>query len=325
MPEHRRLRLLGGVLQLPQRCMVLFDALVVLAPTLEVLEGGACPRDEGLVVQTRARRDRERQQHPGDRRVDARLVHGQPERDAEHAIDHRAPHAEAVGREEPSEHDRRRSKRGQRQVGRVEQRDDADREQVIGDRERREEDAQAERAPGSRRAPGRPGRTRCRSPSGCPIRACPRHCPRCPGRCIAGRIAPPMAAAIGSVARRTDASSPTRTSRLISRPTTRKKTAMRPSLIQWSRVSETERSPRSTRQLRRPQRLVGCRTRPSSPIPARRWPRPGAGSRPTTLLRRTPGRGPGHGRSARRRRLSRWGDGFGQPSPGRPDAGRHHR
>ena len=39
---------------------------------------------------------------------------------------------------------------------------------------------------------------------------------------------------MGSVARRTEASSPTRTSRLISRPTTRKKMAMRPSLIQWS-------------------------------------------------------------------------------------------
>ena len=62
--------------------------------------GGACPRDEGVVVEAGARRDRERQQHPGDRGMDTRLVHGQPERDAEHAVDHRAPRAEAVGGDE---------------------------------------------------------------------------------------------------------------------------------------------------------------------------------------------------------------------------------
>ncbi len=51
---------------------------------------------------------------------------------------------------------------------------------------------------------------------------------------IAGRTAPPTAAVIGRAARRTDASSPTRTSRLISRPTTRKKIAISPSLIHTS-------------------------------------------------------------------------------------------
>ena len=44
---------------------------------------------------------------------------------------------------------------------------------------------------------------------------------------------PPSAAKIGSAACRTEASSPTRISRLISSPTTKKNTAIRPSLIQW--------------------------------------------------------------------------------------------
>src|SRR5262249_35772544 len=48
----------------------------------------------------------------------------------------------------------------------------------------------------------------------------------------AGKAIPPTAAAMGSIACRREASSPTRNSRFISRPTSRKKTAIRPSSIQ---------------------------------------------------------------------------------------------
>ena len=61
----------------------------------------------------------------------------------------------------------------------------------------------------------------------------------------AGSTAPPIAAAMGRVARRSVASSPTRISRLISRPTTRKNTAIRPSLTQWRSDSDRCRPPRS--------------------------------------------------------------------------------
>ena len=42
---------------------------------------------------------------------------------------------------------------------------------------------------------------------------------------------------------RDEESSPASTSRLVSGPTTRKKAAMSPSLIQWVRSLETEKSP----------------------------------------------------------------------------------
>ena len=45
---------------------------------------------------------------------------------------------------------------------------------------------------------------------------------------------PPTAATIGTAARRNVASSPASSSRLISRPTTKKKRAMSASLTQWS-------------------------------------------------------------------------------------------
>ena len=51
----------------------------------------------------------------------------------------------------------------------------------------------------------------------------------------AGTSAPPNAATTGRVARRTESSSPTSTSRLISRPMTRKNTAIRASLIHHCR------------------------------------------------------------------------------------------
>jgi len=50
----------------------------------------------------------------------------------------------------------------------------------------------------------------------------------------AGTIIPPRAAATGRMARLTEESSPARSSRFISRPTTKKKIAIRPSLIQRS-------------------------------------------------------------------------------------------
>ncbi|MPM75667.1 hypothetical protein SDC9_122661 [bioreactor metagenome] len=52
----------------------------------------------------------------------------------------------------------------------------------------------------------------------------------------AGSTMPPKAAIIGSAAFLRDESSPTTISLLISRPTTKKKTAMRASLTQWRRV-----------------------------------------------------------------------------------------
>jgi hypothetical protein len=54
----------------------------------------------------------------------------------------------------------------------------------------------------------------------------------------AGTSMPPMAAATGRVARRIDASSPSSSSRLISKPTRRKKTTISPSLTQCSRDIE---------------------------------------------------------------------------------------
>ncbi len=51
----------------------------------------------------------------------------------------------------------------------------------------------------------------------------------------AGTIMPPRAAAIGSAARRKSRSSPTTISRFTSRPTTKKKIAISPSLIQCLR------------------------------------------------------------------------------------------
>src|SRR3712207_1149315 len=73
---------------------------------------------------------------------------------------------------------------------------------------------------------------------------------------MAGATAPPTAAATGSAAPRTDDSSPTRTSRLISSPTTKKKIAMSPSLIQWVRCLGEGEVAQADRQLRSPQRGV---------------------------------------------------------------------
>ncbi len=52
-----------------------------------------------------------------------------------------------------------------------------------------------------------------------------------------------MAAMIGSAAARGSDSSPTSSSRLISRPTTKKKIAISPSLIQWSSVCSSAHGP----------------------------------------------------------------------------------
>ena len=68
---------------------------------------------------------------------------------------------------------------------------------------------------------------------------------------------PPIAAAIGSAAWRGDASSPASASRLISSPTRRKKTAIRPSLIHWCRVSDSACPPTAMAICRRQQAVVG--------------------------------------------------------------------
>ena len=55
-------------------------------------------------------------------------------------------------------------------------------------------------------------------------------------KCQPARASPPQAPAMGRAACRGDASSPTNISRLISSPTRKKKTAIKPSLIQWCRL-----------------------------------------------------------------------------------------
>src|ERR671919_160119 len=62
----------------------------------------------------------------------------------------------------------------------------------------------------------------------------------------AGATIPPRAAHAGSAAFRGSRSSPSTSSRLISRPTTKKKIAISPSLIQWRRSRSSRRSPSAT-------------------------------------------------------------------------------
>jgi len=62
----------------------------------------------------------------------------------------------------------------------------------------------------------------------------------------AGTTMPPTAAMEGRAAARRSDSSPTRISRLISSPTTKKNKAMRPSLIQWWRDFSNTHSPNPT-------------------------------------------------------------------------------
>ena len=62
----------------------------------------------------------------------------------------------------------------------------------------------------------------------------------------AGTIIPPSAAMPGRTAADFSRSSPATSSRLISRPTTKKKMAIRPSFTQWVRSSRTEKLPMVT-------------------------------------------------------------------------------
>ena len=62
----------------------------------------------------------------------------------------------------------------------------------------------------------------------------------------AGAIVPPRAATRGKAACRGEESSPSSTSRFISSPTRKKKTAMRPSLIHSRRVSVNANRPKLT-------------------------------------------------------------------------------
>ena len=81
---------------------------------------------------------------------------------------------------------------------------------------------------------------------GMPQPELPRPPPTMSAKMAAGRMAPPAAATMGSVAFLTVLSSPTSSSRLISTPTTRKKMAIRPSLIHSSSGLVSTDSPMPT-------------------------------------------------------------------------------
>ena len=77
----------------------------------------------------------------------------------------------------------------------------------------------------------------------------------------AGTMTPPTAAAIASAACRGTRISPTSTSRLISRPTTKKKSAIRPSFTQWRSDAVTPNASLPTVSVGVPERLVGVGNR----------------------------------------------------------------
>ena len=102
----------------------------------------------------------------------------------------------------------------------------------------------------------------------------------------AGTMAPPTAATMGSSAFRGSRSSPMRSSRLISRPTTRKKMAIRPSFTQWSERHRPLAVTHDDAELRVPQGIPGRPPRASWRSPARPPRRPSAGSRQRPPARR---------------------------------------
>ena len=267
--EHRSLGLLGGVLQLPEGGVVLLGAgiLAIDRAPFEVVHDVARSLHEGVRVEACPSGDREGQQHACDRGVDARLEDRHPEGDAEQAVDERATHAEEVGQDEHDEDDAGRRQRGQRQVGRCRRRamtSTASRSSTMASAARKTRRPMGMREPRMARTPSAKAMSVA---MGMPQPRLASPPPTMARKMTAGTIAPPTAATIGSVARRTEASSPTSTSRLISRPTTRKKMAMRPSLIQWS--SDCEKVQRAERrsQARSP------RTPPTRPTRAS-WPAP---------------------------------------------------
>ena len=95
-----------------------------------------------------------------------------------------------------------------------------------------------------RRAPARPARTRCPSPSGCPSRGAARA--RVPDRDVDERRHdhPADRGDHGRRAARRSCNSPVWNSRLISRPTTRKNSAINPSFTQCRRSSPMAHVPR---------------------------------------------------------------------------------
>ena len=199
-------------------------------------------------VDPRARRDGERGQHAGDRGVHARLVDEEPQhrrRAARYDAEMRTPRRFTATR---AASDRgRRSQRAPVHRRGVEERDHQHRDHVVDDRQRGEEHLESGRRAGAASAstpsakamsvaigiaqPPRGLGRGDRQDRGAPARPCRRARRR--------RAAPPGAR---------DDSSPTSSSRLISRPTSRKNTAIRPSFTQcWSgerqRVRDRGRRP----------------------------------------------------------------------------------
>ena len=123
---------------------------------VEVVEGVPPAFEERLVVVVVGhRRSDEPEQHAGDRGVDAGVMGLVPHEGAHEDVDEERAHPDHV--EHGTEHETRRSpgEGVQVELGRVEQGDHRHGAQVVGDREREQEDAQAGRHPASQHGQGR--------------------------------------------------------------------------------------------------------------------------------------------------------------------------
>ena len=179
------------------------------------------------------------------------------------------PHAGAVERDQRAEIAAATAERAAGRPAGVEDRDHEHRAQVVDDGQRREEHLTGRRA---RAAPSsrsdRRERRRCRSPSGCPSRGA------VAAACSAQRVDAAPADSItaerpsdaGSAAwlRRRRARRPA-SSRLISSPTSKKKTAISPSSTQWCRDSVQRRLRRLNGHRELPQGHVGVAPRRVGP------------------------------------------------------------
>ena len=198
-------------------------------------------RDVRAVRQRRLRRRAgngidQPQHHAGQRRVHPGLEHRQPQQEPDHQVRRQPRHAGAVehraaapGTSAASEH------RQPRQLLREQHRDQHDGAEVVDDRERQQEDAQRRRRPRSQQ--GQHAQREC-DVGGRRDRPAGEHrrlrtiAPGIHQRRHQHATQPPRSRA--TAARLRLERSPTMHSRLISMPTSRKNTAMRPSLIQCS-------------------------------------------------------------------------------------------
>ena len=128
------------------------DVLLLADKRLFGVERGLClanllsgPIAEALEVDARAGRDGKREQHAGDGRMNARQVHAQPEDDAKPQVRDERVDVRAVERDEQRERDRGGEQPLERRRVTVEDRDDEDCDDVVGNGERREEHADARR------------------------------------------------------------------------------------------------------------------------------------------------------------------------------------